>query len=60
VRPRQLIAVPLAEGVTLLIGHADGQVVDAGAVRAAAAPLLGHLTQAGLLPGAPTNPEATS
>jgi DNA-binding transcriptional MerR regulator len=50
----RLIAVPLAEGVTLLIKHADGDV-DAGALRAAAARLLAHLTDAGLLPGTPTH-----
>lgn len=58
-RPRTLIAVPLAEGATLIIEHADGDVVDAGALRAAAAPLLAHLTDAGLLPGVPTHRGAT-
>jgi DNA-binding transcriptional MerR regulator len=60
-RPRRLTAVPLAEGVTLLIEHADDAVdaVDAGALRAAAAPLLAHLTDAGLLPGVPTHRGAT-
>jgi DNA-binding transcriptional MerR regulator len=58
-RPRRLIAVPLAEGATLLIEHADGEAVDVAAVRAAAAPLLSHLTGAGLLPGSPTHPGVT-
>ncbi len=58
-RPRQLIAVPLAEGATLLIEHADSEAVDIGALRAAAAPLLTHLTEAGLLPGSPNHPGAT-
>jgi DNA-binding transcriptional MerR regulator len=57
-RPRRLTAVPLAEGVTLLIEHANDDV-DAGALRAAAAPLLAHLTDAGLLPGVPTYRGAT-
>jgi hypothetical protein len=56
----RLIAVPLAEGVTLLIEHADADGdVDAGALRAAAAPLLAYLTDAGLLPGTPTDRGAT-
>jgi DNA-binding transcriptional MerR regulator len=58
-RPRQLIAVPLAAGATLLIEHADGDAVDVEALRAAAAPLLAHLTDAGLVPGSPTRPGAT-
>ena len=58
-RARQLIAVPLAEGATLLIEHADSDAVDVGALRAAAAPLLAHLTDAGLLPSSPTHPGAT-
>jgi hypothetical protein len=58
-RPRPLIAIPLAEGATLLIEQADGEAVDVGALRAAAAPLLAHLTDAGLLPGSPTQPGAT-
>jgi DNA-binding transcriptional MerR regulator len=58
-RPRTLIAVPLAEGATLIIENADGDAVDAGALRAAAAPLLAHLTDAGLLPGEPTRRGAT-
>lgn len=57
-RPRQLLAVPLAEGATLLIGDADADAVDAEALRAAAAPLLAHLSAAGLLPGPPTHPGA--
>jgi hypothetical protein len=57
-RPRQLISVPLAEGATLLIEHADSDAVDVGALLAAAAPLLAHLTDAGLLPGSPTHPGA--
>jgi DNA-binding transcriptional MerR regulator len=57
--PRALIAVPLADGATLLIEHADAETVDVGALRAAAAPLLAHLTDAGLLPGAPTHRGAT-
>jgi DNA-binding transcriptional MerR regulator len=52
-RPRLLVAVPLAEGASLLIEHADGRAVDPGALRAAAAPLLAYLTDAGLLPGSP-------
>jgi len=58
--PRLLVAVPLAEGASLLIEHADGGAVDLGALRAAAAPLLAYLTDAGLLPGSPTHPGATS
>jgi hypothetical protein len=58
-RARQLIAVPLAEGATLLIEHADSDAVDVGALLAAAAPLLAHLTDAGLLPGSPNHPGAT-
>jgi hypothetical protein len=58
-QPRQLISVPLAEGATLLIEHADSDAVDVGALLAAAAPLLAHLTDAGLLPGSPTHPGAT-
>jgi hypothetical protein len=57
-QPRQLISVPLAEGATLLIEHADSDAVDVGALLAAAAPLLAHLTDAGLLPGSPTHPGA--
>jgi DNA-binding transcriptional MerR regulator len=67
--PRRLVAVPLAAGVTLLIEDADAGVSDTGpsetgardtgafdtdALRAAAAPLLAHLTAAGLRPGPPT------
>jgi DNA-binding transcriptional MerR regulator len=62
--PSQLVAVPLAAGVTLLIEDADTGISDTGgldtaaldteALRAAAAPLLAHLTAAGLLPGPPT------
>lgn len=59
-RPRLLVAVPLAEGASLLIEHADDRAVDPGALRAAAAPLLTYLTDAGLLPGSPTHPGATS
>jgi len=59
-RPRLLVAVPLAEGASLLIENADGRAVDLGALRAAAAPLLTYLTDAGLLPGSPTHPGATS
>jgi hypothetical protein len=59
-RPRLLVAVPLADGASLLIEHADGSAVDLGALRAAAAPLLTYLTDAGLLPGSPTHPGATS
>jgi len=59
-RPRLLVAVPLADGASLLIEHADGSAVDLGALRAAAAPLLAYLTDAGLLPGSPTHPGATS
>ncbi len=58
-RPRQLIAVPLAEGATLLIEQADREALDVGALRAAAAPLLTHMTDAGLLPGSHTHPGAT-
>jgi hypothetical protein len=57
-RPRLLVAVPLAEGASLLIEQADGRAVDLGALRAAAAPLLAYLTDAGLLPGSPTHPGA--
>jgi DNA-binding transcriptional MerR regulator len=59
-RPRLLVAVPLAEGASLLIEHADGTAVDLGGLRAAAAPLLAYLTDAGLLPGSPTHPGAAS
>jgi DNA-binding transcriptional MerR regulator len=59
-RPRLLVAVPLAEGASLLIEHADGTAVNLVALRAAAAPLLTYLTDAGLLPGSPTHPGATS
>jgi DNA-binding transcriptional MerR regulator len=59
-RPRLLVAVPLAEGASLLIEHADGTAVDLVALRAAAAPLLTYLIDAGLLPGPPTHPGATS
>ena len=52
-RPRLLLAVPLAEGASLLIENADGAAVDLGTLRAAAAPLLAYLTDAGLLPGPP-------
>ena len=57
--PRQLVAVPLAAGATLLIEGAgaatfDTAAFDAEALHAAAAPLLAHLTAAGLLPGSPT------
>jgi DNA-binding transcriptional MerR regulator len=61
---RRLVAVPLAAGVTLLIEDADAGFSDIGtfdagafdteALRAAAAPLLAHLTAAGLLPRPPT------
>lgn len=57
-RPRQLLAVPLAAGATLLIGDADAGAVDVGALRAAAAPLLAYLTATRLLPGSPTHPGA--
>jgi DNA-binding transcriptional MerR regulator len=59
-RPRLLVAVPLAEGASLLIENADGTAVDLGALRAAAAPLLAYLTDAGLLHGSPTHPGAAS
>src|SRR5215471_17132937 len=59
-RPRLLVAVPLTQGASLLIEHADGSAVDLGALRAAAAPLLAYLTDAGLLPGSPTHPGAAS
>jgi hypothetical protein len=59
-RPRLLVAVPLAEGASLLIEQADGTAVDLVALRAAAAPLLTYLTDAGLLPGSPTHRGATS
>jgi DNA-binding transcriptional MerR regulator len=59
-RPRLLVAVPLAAGASLLIEHADGRAIDLGALHAAAAPLLTYLTDAGLLPGSPTNPGAAS
>jgi DNA-binding transcriptional MerR regulator len=59
-RSRLLVSVPLADGATLLIEHADGGAVDPGALRAAAAPLLTYLTDAGLLPGGPTHPGAAS
>jgi DNA-binding transcriptional MerR regulator len=59
-RPRLLVAVPLAEGASLLIEHADGTAFDLMALRAAAAPLLTYLTDAGLLHGSPTHPGATS
>jgi len=49
--PRALVAVPLAAGATLLIEGAGPEDVDAAALRAAAAPLLAQLSQAGLLPG---------
>ena len=62
--PRRLVAVPLAAGVTLLIEDADAGVSDTGAwetgalgteaLRAAAGPLLAHLTATGLRPGPPT------
>ena len=67
--PHRLVAVPLAAGVTLLIedpgtgvsgtgvsgtGAWDNGALDTDALRAAAAPLLAHLTAAGLLPGPPT------
>jgi DNA-binding transcriptional MerR regulator len=62
--PRRLVAVPLAAGVTVLIEDADAGRSDTGtlaveafdteALRAAAAPLLAHLTAAGLLPRPPT------
>jgi DNA-binding transcriptional MerR regulator len=62
--PRRLVALPLATGVTLLIedtgagvsgiGALDTEVLDTGALRMAAAPLLAHLTAAGLLPRPPT------
>jgi DNA-binding transcriptional MerR regulator len=56
---RRLVAVPLAEGATLLIegadaGALDPGAIDAGALHVAAAPLLAHLTAAGLLPASPT------
>jgi hypothetical protein len=59
--PRQLVAVPLAVGATLLIEGADAvdpetfdpASFDTGALHAAAAPLLAYLTAAGLLPGSP-------
>ena len=56
--------MPLAAGVTLLIEDADAGLSDTGtldveafdteALRSAAAPLLAHLTAAGLLPRPPT------
>jgi DNA-binding transcriptional MerR regulator len=62
--PHRLVAVPLAAGVTLLIEDADAggsdtrawdnEALDTAALRAAAAPLLAHLTAAGLLPRPPT------
>jgi DNA-binding transcriptional MerR regulator len=61
-QPRLMMAIPLARGATLLLeGTApEGNALDrdaadhadAEAIRAAAAPLLIHLTGAGLLPGA--------
>jgi len=59
-RPSLLVAVPLAEGASLLIEHADGTAVDPVALRTAAAPLLTYLTDAGLLPGSPNHTGATS
>jgi len=59
-RPRLLVAVPLAEGASLLIEHAEGRTLDLGALRAAAGPLLDYLTDAGLLPGSPTHQGAAS
>jgi hypothetical protein len=61
--PRQMTAVPLAPGATLLIdgdgaGRTDGNL-DAAAVRDAAAALLSYLTRAGLLPGGPAYQEGS-
>jgi hypothetical protein len=64
-RPRPLVAVPLAAGVTLLIEHAGPGGIDTldsldiQALRTAAAPLLAYLTRAGLLPGLPNNEGTT-
>jgi hypothetical protein len=67
-QPRRLTAIPLAPGATLLVdsGLVDTGLVDTGspeaadvtALREAAGPLLSYLTDAGLLPGSPTNPGA--
>jgi hypothetical protein len=60
--PRRLVAVPIAAGATLLIEDAEPGSVDAGALRAAAAPLISELaaqlTAAGPPPGPPTHPGA--
>jgi DNA-binding transcriptional MerR regulator len=58
-RPRPFVAVPLEAGATLLIEGAAAGAVDTAALRAAAAPLLAYLTEAGLLPGPPNHQGAT-
>jgi len=55
---RQVTAISLAPGVTLLIDSDNPSPVDAAAMRAAADPLLTYLTGAGLMPAPPTSPGA--
>jgi hypothetical protein len=57
-QPRQVTAIPLVPGATLLIDSDSAGPVDAAALRAAADPLLTYLTGAGLLPAPPTRPGA--
>jgi DNA-binding transcriptional MerR regulator len=58
-RPRLLLAVPLAEDLTLLIGNADPAGLDPQALRNAAAPLLDYLAEAGMLPR-PRDPQGAT
>jgi DNA-binding transcriptional MerR regulator len=53
--PRRLLAIPLAAGATLLIDSDNDHAVDVAALRAAAGPLLTHLTGTGLLPAPPNH-----
>jgi DNA-binding transcriptional MerR regulator len=54
-QPRRVIAIPLTQGATLLIDSDNGHAVDLAALRAAAGPLLTHLTGTGLLPEPPNH-----
>jgi len=57
-QPRQVTAIELAPGTTLLIDSDNIHTVDVAALQAAAGPLLTYLTGAGLLPAPPTSPGA--
>jgi len=58
-QPRQVTAIRLAPGTTLLIDSDNAAIIDAAALQAAAGPLLTYLTGAGLLPAPPTSQELT-